>query len=321
MKNLIVSIFIIWGAMAMHVHAEKAVWPAKTHYKYQEVNGHTMFYREAGEQSSGKPTILLLHGWPSSSHYFRELIPLLSGRFHVIAPDNLGSGYSDKPDATKLTYTFDLLADQVDGLLKSLEIDEFVIFVQDFGAPVGFRTMLRGPERVKGIIAQNGNAYMEGLGEGVANFFKEQAAAKSPDFAEKMGTYPHDVVFNVYKDNVRTQPDIQSPDAYHHDWLFIDSKEEQLIQAQLAQDYVNNLKDYPMWQEAFRRYQPRTIAIWGERDTFFIGAGGKAFKKDISNAEYVGLDAGHFAVEEKPVEIAQHIIEFMNGFKPSETKD
>lgn len=315
MLRTVLSAFLLFSSfMSYHVSAAKPAWPAKTHYKYQEINGHKMFYREAGEKRSDKPTIVLMHGWPSSSHYFRELIPLLSGKYRVIAPDNLGSGYSDKPDATTTTYTFDLLAEQVDGLLRKLDIDEFVIFVQDFGAPVGFRVMTRGPERVKGIIAQNGNAYVEGLGEGVAKFFEEQAASKSPDFAEKLGTFPHDVVINAYTGNVKGDKTVQSPDAYHHDWLFLDSKEEQLIQAQLMQDYVANIKDYPVWQALFRQYQPRTIAIWGENDDFFIGAGGKAFKKDMPKAQYIGLDAGHFAVEEMPVEYAKHILKFMKGF-------
>ena len=310
----IISIFTIIIAVLFghNAVAQKAVWPAKTHYKTQEVNGHKMFYREAGKRSNKKPTIVLLHGWASSSHYFREIIPLLSGRYHIIAPDNLGSGYSAKPDPTKTPYTFELLAEQVSGLLKAIDVDEFIIYVQDFGAPVGFRTMMRDPAKVKGIIAQNGNAYLEGLGGGVEDFFKQQSKNVLAKNIEDVQLMPLDVIVNAYKGNVKDTEHLLSPDSWTHDSYFTDEKLEQLIQFHLTKDYVSNLQDYPKWQKVFREYQPATLAIWGEKDAFFVAAGGKAFKKDIPKAKYVGMaDAGHYATEEKPVFISKHIIKYM----------
>lgn len=295
-------------------YAVEALWPEKTHYRHAEVEGNKIFYRESGHKIQNAPTLVLLHGWPASSHYFRELIPLLSSRFHIIAPDNLGSGYSDKPDPTKQAYTFELLAKHVYGLLNKLDIKEYVIYVQDFGAPVGFRTMMLEPKRVVGIIAQNGIAHHEGLGTGTEDFFKKQYANKKPDFYEKMGLMSEDVIKGVYLSNTNHRHSLQSPDAWTHDYHFLNTKELQFIQSQLLQDYVNNLKDYPKWQKTFTEHQPKTLAIWGEIDTFFISDGGKAFKKNIKDANYVGLDGGHFLLEEKPVAVAKQIIPFMQQF-------
>ena len=312
-----IALWVSWFIMCFYMplsFSVEAMWPEKTHYRYETVNENNMFYREAGKKIEGSPTLVLLHGWPSSSHYFRELIPLLSSRFHIIAPDNIGSGYSDKPDPTKQTYTFDYLAEHVYGLLEKLGIKEYVIYVQDFGAPVGFRTMMLDPKKVVGIIAQNGIAYKDGLGEGTEDFFIGEHAKKSPDFFETMGLMGEDVIKGIYLANTNNRHSLQSPDAWTHDYHFLNTKPLQFIQAQLVQDYVNNLKDYPKWQKTFKKYQPATLAIWGEVDTFFIGEGGKAFKKDIKNAKYVGLDGGHFLLEEKPVEVAKQIIPFMQQF-------
>ncbi len=314
LKNMF--IFMLLSVITQTLWAVEAKWPEKTFYRYQEVNGHKMFYREAGHKKKGKPSILLLHGWPSSSHYFRELIPLLSGHYHVIAPDNLGSGYSDKPDPYTTTYSFELLAEQIDGLLKELELDNIVLYIHDFGAPVGLRTLVKRPKSVKGIIAQNGNAYIEGLGEGVKEFFQGQAESKSPEFADNFTTMGQDTIINAYLGNLQEgREDWQSPDAWTHDWLFFDDRSEQLIQMQLTQDYTSNFTQYPAWQKAISDNQLPVISIWGEGDAFFIKAGGKAYKRDAKKFTYSGLDAGHFALEEEPVVIAKSILKFMNKIK------
>lgn len=303
-----ISVLIVFSS----VFAEEINWPDKTRYQYQEVNGNKIFYREAGTKVKGKPTLVLLHGWPTSSHYFRELIPLLSGQFHVIAPDNLGSGYSDRPSTTEVTYTFELLADHVEGLLKALDINETVFYMHDFGAPVGFRTMIRNPKSVKGFIAQNGITHMAGLGEGAEGFFKKSYEDKSPEYIKEMDSWGGESVIGSYSSNVKGKENIMSPDAWTHDNVVMNTEEGARIQRQLFQDYYNNLKSYPEWRAFLRKYQPPALIAWGARDKFFITAGGEAYKKDLPDAEFHALDAGHYALEEKTVEIAKLIVNFMN---------
>ncbi len=297
--------------------AQEAAWPSKTEYRYQEVNGNRIFYREAGTISPDRPTVVLLHGYPSSSHYFRELIPLLSGRYHVIAPDNLGSGYSDRPDPKETTYTFDLLADHVDGLLKALEIKQAVFFIQDFGAPVGFRVMMRDPSRLKGIIAQNGNAYTEGLLPATEKWFQQAQTDRSAGMIKGMYDYtgPESVKQNEYLRYVKEKEHIMSPDTWTHDNNFLRAEAGRNVQVQLFQDYNTNLKAYPEWQAFMKEHQPPTLLVWGKHDQVFLAAGAEAFLKDLPNAELHLLDAGHFAIEEKPVEIAKYIIQFMEGLQ------
>lgn len=312
-KTFIVMIIIFVMTFVTNSIADEMVWPAKTNYRYQEVNGNRIFYREAGAKISDKPTIVLLHGWPTSSHYFRELIPLLSGKFHIIAPDNLGSGYSDRPDTSKVTYTFELLADHIDGLLKALEINEYVFYMHDFGAPVGFRVMLRNPKKLKGIIAQNGITHRAGLGQGAETFFKKSFNDKSAEYIKEMDSWGSGSVTGSYVSNVKGKEEIMSPDAWTHDNVAMNTEEGRRVQRQLFQDYYNNLKSYPKWQAFLRKYQPPTLVVWGSRDKFFITAGGEAYKKDIPAAEFYALDAGHYALEEKTVEIARYIIGFMEN--------
>ena len=305
---LTIGIMLIPAAIA-----QDAVWPAKTHYQYQEVNGNRIFYREAGSRTPDHPTIVLLHGYPSSSHYFRELIPLLSGRFHVIAPDNLGSGFSDRPSPNETTYTFDLLADHVDGLLRALDITQAAFFIQDFGAPVGFRVMMRDPSRLKAIIAQNGNAYTEGLLPATEKWFQQAQADRSQEMLKGMFDYtgPESVKQNEYLRYVKDKEHIMSPDTWTHDNNFLRTEGGRDVQVQLFQDYNTNLKDYPEWQAFMRKHQPPTLLVWGKHDQVFLAAGAEAFLKDVPNAELHLIDAGHFAVEEKPVEIAKYIVQFM----------
>jgi pimeloyl-ACP methyl ester carboxylesterase len=304
---------LVLSSVAAAALAQDAAWPSQTYYRYQEVNGRKIFYREAGDK--GKPTILLLHGYPASSHSYRELIPLLSGRFHVIAPDNLGSGYSDRPDPDTTTYTFDLLADHVEGLVKALDVKEYVLYMQDFGAPVGYRVMMRQPERLKGLIVQNANAYLDGLTEKRRAFFKDAHEDRSEAHVKQVYEYVgrESIIFRQYLRDVKGKEETMSPDSWTHDLAFLQSEKDRKIQVQLFQDYYNNLLAYPNWQAWLRERRPPTLIVWGKNDPAFIAPGAEAYLRDLPDAELHLLDAGHFAVEERPVEIAKYIIRFMSG--------
>ncbi len=299
-------------ALRPALSAQEAVWPAKTFYKYATVKGRRLFYREAGDPQ--KTTIVLLHGYPSSSHTYRELIPLLSGRFHVIAPDHPGSGYSEGPDPEKTRYSFDLLAEHIDALLRQLKVQKFVLYMQDFGAPVGFRLMLRDPARIQAVVAQNANAYIEGISRGRLKFFRQANLDRSPENIERVygATGPDAVKYKQYLRDVKNRPEIMSPDAWTHDIRFLNSRSQRQIQLQLFQDYKSNLDAYPKWQALLRRQKYPTLLVWGKHDPVFIPAGAKAYLKDVPDAELHLLDAGHFAVEEQAVAIAKHIVRFLD---------
>ena len=303
--------FFIGFSLSHIALAQKANWPTKTYYRYQEVNEKNIFYREAGNPEN--PIILMLHGYPSSSHTYRELIPLLSGRFYIIAPDNLGSGYSDKPDPEKTTYTFDLLADHVEGLINQLGIKKYTLYMQDFGAPVGFRVMMRDASKVRAIIAQNANAYLEGIPEAKQTFFNKAQLDKSPENVQKLYDFTgaEAVKYKQYLRDVKNKEEIMSPDSWTHDSFFLQNDKQRRIQVQLFQDYKTNLDSYPQWQAFLRKHQPPTLLVWGKNDPVFMASGAKAYLKDVPNAELHLIDAGHFAVEEKPVEIAKHIINYL----------
>ena len=289
-----------------------AVWPSKTSYRYATVEGKRIFYREAGEQH--KQTIVLLHGYPSSSHTYRELIPLLSGRYHVIAPDYLGSGYSDRPDPSQHKYTFDVLAQHVEGLLNILNVEKYSLYIQDFGAPVGFRMLLNNPDKLEALIVQNGNAYLEGLTLPRQAFFKKANQEKSLEQTDKIYSFTSEsaIINKQYLRDVPENIETMNPDSWIHDLHFLQTEKDRNIQVQLLQDYYNNLLDYPKWQAYLRKYQPPTLIVWGKKDPAFIAAGAKAYLKDVPKAELHLLDSGHFSVEEKSVEIAQYIVQFMN---------
>ena len=286
-------------------------WPSKTYYRQKEVMGQTIWYREAGE--SNKQTIVMLHGYPSSSHTYRELIPLLSGKYHVIAPDHLGSGFSSKPSAEDFEYDFDALAAHVDELLKELDIGEFVLYMQDFGAPVGFRLMRMDPDRVQAVIAQNANAYLEGIPADKQRFFREAQTDTSAGNVEKLYNFtsPDAVKHLQYLRDVKDRPEVMSPDTWTHDGTFLSTEHLRRIQVELFQDYKTNLDRYPEWQAFLREHQFPILIPWGKHDPVFTAEGARAYLKDSPKAELHLLDAGHFAVEEKAVEIAQLITSFL----------
>jgi pimeloyl-ACP methyl ester carboxylesterase len=289
-----------------------AVWPTKTYYRSVDVRGHRMFYREAGDP--GRPTLLLLHGYPSSSHTYRELIPLLSGRYHVVAPDNLGSGLSDHPSPAEVTYTFDLLAEQITGLVEALRLRSYVLYMQDFGAPVGYRVALAHPERLQALVVQNANAYLEGLSDVRRAFFRRAHDDRSPAGVAMLAEF---VSAGSIRDRqyLRDVPGVKrermSPDAWTYDLAFLATPEERQIQIQLFQDYQSNIDAYPAWQAFLHARQPPTLIVWGEHDPAFISPGAQAYLRDVPGAELHLIDAGHFAVEEQPVLVAQYIVRFL----------
>lgn len=290
--------------------------PPQTTYHYQSVNGIKIFYREAGDKN--KPTIVLLHGYPSSSHTYRNLIPILATYYHVIAPDNIGSGYSGKLNPDKVKYTFDTLANYTNALLNSIGVKDYIMYMQDFGAPVGFRMYSKNPKRVTHLIVQNANAYMDGLTVDRQLFFKsahEDTSQNKIDFLYSLTTERTIINKQYLFDIDSTMQHIQSPDAWTHDLHFLQSSTDRKIQVQLFQDYYNNLLSYPDWQKLLRENQPKTLIVWGKKDLKFTADGGKAYLRDLPNAELHLLDAGHFAAEEKTNEIALFILKFLDNDK------
>jgi pimeloyl-ACP methyl ester carboxylesterase len=279
-----------------------------TTFQHATVNGLRLFYREAGSKVS--PTIVLLHGFPSSSHMFRDLIPQLAEKFHVIAPDYIGFGYSDAPAAGDFEYTFDNLATHVEELLFGvLGLKKFSIYVQDYGAPIGYRIAAKHQDAIEGIVVQNGNAYVEGIGaafDPMKPFWvNRNAETEKPvrDLLKKETTifqYTHGT-----KDPARI-----SPDSYTVDQLFLDRAGNDAIQLDLLHNYQSNLARYDGWHEFFRSKQPKTLIVWGKNDPFFTVEGAQAYLRDIPNAELHLLDTGHFALEDSSEFIAQQIIKF-----------
>lgn len=286
--------------------------PPPTTYNYMKVKDMKLFYREAGDPT--KPTIVLLHGYPSSSHSYRNLIPMLATHYHVIAPDNLGSGYSSRPNPDTTKYTFDVLADYTEGLLEALKIKEYVMYMQDFGAPVGYRMMMKDPKRIQALIVQNANAYLDGLTPKRQAFFKnaqQDTTQKQLDFLYHITSRDVTVNKQYLFDLDSTNYNIQSPDAWTHDLAFLQTASDRNIQVQLFQDYYTNLLAYPTWQKMLKEAQPKTLVTWGAKDLKFNKNGAEAYLRDLPNAELHLLDAGHFAAEEKTREIAVLILKFL----------
>ncbi len=283
----------------------------QTLYHTKSIDGMDIFYREAGEKD--KPVILLLHGFPSSSHMFRNLIPKLAKNYHVIAPDYPGFGHSANPNHKKYAYTFDNFANLIDKLLVSLGIDKYAIYVFDYGAPVGFRLFIKHPKQITAIISQNGNAYEEGLGkfwDGLKSYWK--TAANKEREAIRWLTSMKATRWQ-YENGVRPADLAKvSPDGWQHDQSLMDRPDNSDVQLDIFYDYRNNLPLYPKWQEALRKYKPPLLAMWGKNDEIFIAPGAEAFRRDLPDAEIHLLDTGHFALETHGNEIATLIIDFLN---------
>jgi pimeloyl-ACP methyl ester carboxylesterase len=278
-----------------------------TTYQEAVVDGSRIFYREAGPKDG--PTILLLHGFPTSSHMFRDLIPALADRYHLVAPDLPGFGFSDAPDRKEFHYSFENLARVIDRFTQTVGIDRYAIYVFDYGAPVGLRLALAHPERIIAIISQNGNAYEEGLSDGwnpIQKYWKEPTAenrAVLRDFLKPETTkwqYVHGVQDKI----------LVAPEAYQLDSALLARPGNDEIQLDLFLDYASNVALYPKFQEYFRSKQTPLLAVWGKNDPFFLPAGAEAFKRDMPKAEVRFYDTGHFALETHHREIAGAIRDF-----------
>jgi pimeloyl-ACP methyl ester carboxylesterase len=279
-------------------------------YRSAEVNDLEIFYREAGRPDA--PAILLLHGFPTSSHMFRNLIPALAEEFHVVAPDYPGFGQSSMPSRDRFAYTFDALADVIEMFVDRIGLTRFALYVQDYGAPVGYRLAERHPDRVTALVVQNGNAY----DEGIANDFwiPIKAYWKDPTNKERRdalrGFLQPEATKWQYTHGVRNVKSI-SPDGWTYDQYLLDRKGNEEIQLDLFLSYGSNPPLYPRWQEYFRMHQPPTLIVWGKNDQIFPAAGAEPYKRDLKTVEYHLLDTGHFALEEEGDTIARLMRDFL----------
>lgn len=278
------------------------------HYRNIKVNDLNLFYREAGPVNA--PTILLLHGYPTSSHMFRNLIPILSKKYHVIAPDLPGFGYSDAPDHKQFSYTFDNLSKTIQTFVDQLKMKRFAIYIFDYGAPVGLRLAMNNPEKITGIVSQNGNAYEEGLSNEwnpIQKYWKETTEANR---LALQGFVSKEITLFQYQHGV-SDPSLIAPEAYTLDQKFLDRPGNIEIQLDLVKDYRTNVALYPKFHEYFRKYQPKLLLVWGNKDPYFLPAGAEAYKKDLPEAKLKFYDTGHFALETNAEEIGAEIFEFM----------
>lgn len=276
-----------------------------------EADGVKVFYRAAGDPSD--PVVLLLHGFPTSSFMFRELIPRLANHYRVIAPDLPGFGFTEVPENRQFTYSFHALATTIEAFTEALSIERYALYVFDYGAPTGFRLAMAHPERITAIISQNGNAYEEGLGDAwgpIRKYWAVPTAENREVIRQNVLTlegtrwqYTHGVAV----------PESVAPESYTLDTALMERPGNKEIQLDLFLDYASNVKLYPKFQEYFRKSKPPLLAIWGKNDPFFIPAGAEAFRKDLPNAQVQFLDTGHFATETHIVEIAAAMREFLEA--------
>ncbi|RFU24711.1 hypothetical protein B7463_g11627, partial [Scytalidium lignicola] len=271
-------------------------------------DGLKIFYREAGQE--GKPVILLLHGFPSSSHQFRNLIPLLSSKYHILAPDLPGYGFTEVPDSRKYVYTFENLTTSIEAFLDALNIKKFSFYAFDYGAPTGFRLALRRPDAIQSIISQNGNAYEEGLGEEFWKPVRELWANPTKEIREQIKSAVLTLETTKWQ-YVNGSKSSVAPETYWLDYTLFSREGNKDIQADLLYDYGSNLPLYPQFHDYFRKSQVPILAAWGKNDTIFVPPGAEAYKKDSKKAEVHLLDAGHFAVETETKEIAELILQFL----------
>ena len=273
------------------------------------VDGQTIFYREAGDKDK-TPTILLLHGFPTSSHMFRNVIPALADKFHLVAPDYPGFGYSSMPPVDRFEYTFDHLAEIVDKFVHQIGLEKYSLYVMDYGAPVGYRIAVKHPEKVEALIVQNGNAYEEGLGE----FWEPLRAYWSEPNEKNKNALKKFLTLEAtrwqYTHGVKNENAI-SPDNWIHDQSLLDRPGNNEIQLQLFYDYKSNPPLYPQWQEYFRKYQPPTLVVWGRNDIIFSKECAIPYQRDLKDVQIHLLNTGHFALEEEGELIAELISRFL----------
>jgi pimeloyl-ACP methyl ester carboxylesterase len=280
----------------------------KIHYHTADVDGFKVSYREAGPTDA--PKLLLLHGFPSAGHMFRDLFPLLADRFHLVAPDLPGFGKSDMPSRSQFKYTFDNVADVIDRFTQKIGFDRFAIYVFDYGAPTGFRLAVKHPERITAVISQNGNAYEEGLAESwnpIRAYWQDPSETNRGalrDFLKPEATYWQ------YTHGVADTSKV-SPDGYSLDNFYLARPGADEVQLDLFGDYKSNVALYPTFQKYFRTHKPPFLAVWGKHDPFFLPPGAEAFKRDIPDATVRFFDTGHFALETHAREIADEIRSFL----------
>lgn len=278
------------------------------------VDGQTIFYREAGDKDK-KPTILLLHGFPTSSHMFRNVIPALADKFHLVAPDYPGFGYSSMPPVDRFEYTFDHLAEIVDKFVHQIGLEKYSLYVMDYGAPVGYRLAVKHPEKIEALIVQNGNAYEEGLGE----FWEPLRAYWSEPNERNKNALKKFLTLEAtrwqYTHGVKNENAI-SPDNWIHDQSLLDRPGNNEIQLQLFYDYKSNPPLYVQWQDYFRKYQPPTLVVWGRNDIIFSKEGAIPYQRDLKDVQIHLLNTGHFALEEE----GELIVELISRFLPANRK-
>jgi pimeloyl-ACP methyl ester carboxylesterase len=282
----------------------------KVSYRKVDVDGFNIFFREAGPNDA--PALLLLHGFPSAGHMFRDLIPLLADQLRVVAPDLPGFGQSDAPERSQFTYTFDNIARVIDRFTEVIGLSRFAIYVFDYGAPTGFRVAMWHPERISAIISQNGNAYMEGLSDGwnpIRAYWEDPSEANRATLRSFLA--PEATIWQ-YTHGV-TDTSLVSPDGYSLDNFYLARPCVDEIQLDLLGDYKTNVELYPDFQAYFRTHEPPFLAVWGKNDPFFVPPGAEAFKRDIPDADVRFLDTGHFALETHSHEIATAIRQFLRA--------
>lgn len=305
----VLAVGVSFSAVASSPEVPREPATTATHYRTAKVDDVSIFYREAGP--SNGPVVLLLHGFPTSSHMFRNLIPALADRYHVIAPDYPGFGESAMPDHTRFAYTFGHYADLMDGLVQQLQLRRYAIYVMDYGAPVGYRLALKHPERVSALVVQNGNAYEEGLKafwDPIKAYWADGSTAhrNALDFLVAPATTKFQ-----YTDGVRDVSRID-PDNWLHDQALLDRPGNKDIQLDLFLDYGTNVPLYPQFQAFFRERQPPTLIVWGRNDKIFPADGAGPYLRDLPNADLHLLDTGHFALEDRLDVMAPLIHDFLD---------
>lgn len=268
----------------------------------------SIFYRETGDPTN--PKLVLLHGFPASSHQYRDLISALAGRFHVVAPDYPGFGNSDLPSPYEFNYTFDRLSEIIEKFLKSIDFTHFGLYMQDYGGPVGFRIISRHPDWLDWLIIQNSNAYEVGFTKAWDGFRNALWKKRTSETEAPLTAFLQlDAIKQVYL-NGHKNPELISPDNWNMDFRFMERPNARQVQMDLFYDYRTNVALYPQWQEFLREHQPKTLIFWGQDDIFFTREGGEAYLKDLPNAEIYRLDSGHFAVEDCLDQISSNISRF-----------
>jgi pimeloyl-ACP methyl ester carboxylesterase len=296
-----------WKGLAVGASGTKEITMTLT-YHTAAVDGLNVFYRQTGRPDA--PTVLLLHGFPTSSHMFRDLIPALADRYHVLAPDLPGFGFTEAPDRAGFKYSFDRLADVIERFTEVLGLKRYALYIFDYGAPVGLRLAVRHPERIAALISQNGNAYVEGLSDGwnpIQTYWKDP----SPDNRAALRSFLKPEATEWQYQHGVANPERLSPDAWTLDSALLARPGNDDIQLDLFGDYQSNVALYPKFQHYIRTHRPPLLAVWGKKDPFFLPAGAEAFRRDNPDAEIHLLDAGHFALESRGPEIAAIIRDFL----------